>query len=268
MRNGDDKRTASVVVDATKGKNAITATCQGGLKDLLVLKTHEVRATDSTALEELRQTLTTALPQSSFENFWVDEYTTLKPVSDRIFSTSVDCVWQIPILPKHLTGADIGKLGIDFDAIYQSVEGTTLDIFATHNSASVQATLYNMCEKVLNDNSQVSDIKYELPNKVGLPPSSSSSLLPADPPPSCPRTTPADLPSVPTALHRAGPVLLQGPQEHRAAGRRGLYAGRRAERVHHRARVARRAQGQALSVAAWVEVECLEGDGGGGTRGS
>jgi len=148
VRNGDDKRTASVVVDATKGKNAITATCQGGLKDLLVLKTHE----------------------SSFENFWVDEYTTLKPVSDRIFSTSVDCVWQIPILPKHLTGADIGKLGIDFDAIYQSVEGTTLDIFATHNSASVQATLYNMCEKVLNDNSQVSDIKYELPNKHYIAP--------------------------------------------------------------------------------------------------
>lgn len=43
---------------------------------------------------------------------------------------------------------------------------TTLEIFATHNSASVQATLYLMCEKVLRDNADVSDIKYELPNKV------------------------------------------------------------------------------------------------------
>lgn len=43
VRNGEDKRTASVVVDATQGKDKITATCKAGLKDLLVLKTHEVR---------------------------------------------------------------------------------------------------------------------------------------------------------------------------------------------------------------------------------
>lgn len=43
---------------------------------------------------------------------------------------------------------------------------TTLETFATHNSASVQATLYIMCEKVLRDNADVADIKYELPNKV------------------------------------------------------------------------------------------------------
>jgi len=105
-------------------------------------------------------------PQSSFEDFWVDEYTTLKPVNDRIFSTSVDCVYEIPIHSSSFSAAAIGKLGIDFDAIHKSVEETTLEIFATHNSASVQATLYNMCEKVLKDNEQVSDIKYELPNKV------------------------------------------------------------------------------------------------------
>ncbi|BGP19900.1 hypothetical protein JCM10213_008626 [Rhodosporidiobolus nylandii] len=148
VRNGEDKRTVSVVVDATKGKNQISATCTSGLKDLLVLKTTE----------------------SSFEDFYVDKYTTLKPVNDRIFSTSVDCTYQIPIPSSALTAAALPKLGIDFDTIHQSVVDTTLEVFATHNSASVQATLYIMCEKVLKDNKHVSGIKYELPNKHYIAP--------------------------------------------------------------------------------------------------
>lgn len=38
VRDGDEKRTVSAVVDATKGKNAVTATCQGGISGLLCLK--------------------------------------------------------------------------------------------------------------------------------------------------------------------------------------------------------------------------------------
>ncbi|GAA5840294.1 hypothetical protein JCM11251_006687 [Rhodosporidiobolus azoricus] len=148
VRDGEDKRTVSVVVDATKGKNQVTATCTAGLKDKLVLKTSE----------------------SSFEDYVFDKYTTLKPVDDRIFSTAIDCVYNIPIPSSALTASALPKLGIDFDAIFRSVEGTTLEIFATHNSASVQATLYLMCEKVLKDNKQVSGIKYELPNKHYIAP--------------------------------------------------------------------------------------------------
>ncbi|GAA5985226.1 hypothetical protein JCM11641_003638 [Rhodosporidiobolus odoratus] len=148
VRNGEDKRTVSVVVDATKGQNQVTATCTAGLKDLLVLKTTE----------------------SSFEDYVFDKYTTLKPVNDRIFSTSVDCVYDIPIPFSALTASAIPKLGIDFESIFKSVEQTTLEIFATHNSASVQATLYLMGEKVLKDNKHVSRIKYELPNKHYIAP--------------------------------------------------------------------------------------------------
>ncbi|GAA6020416.1 hypothetical protein JCM10207_002100 [Rhodosporidiobolus poonsookiae] len=149
VRDGDEKRTVSVVVDATKGKNQVTATCTSGLKDLLCLKTSE----------------------SSFEDYVFDKYTTLKPVDDRIFSTAVDMSYKIPIPSSSLTAAALPKLGIDFDAIFKSAVGTTLEIFATHNSASVQATLYLMCEKVLKDNKQVSSIKYELPNKHYIAPS-------------------------------------------------------------------------------------------------
>ncbi|SCZ94460.1 BZ3500_MvSof-1268-A1-R1_Chr12-2g03913 [Microbotryum saponariae] len=173
VRNGDEKRFTNVTVDATKGKNAATATVTSGISELLVLKTTE----------------------SSFENYVFDKYTTLKrksatlrvskpgarffysrrgssslslpstAVDDRIFSTSVDCSYSITIPTSALTSASIPKLGIDFERIFKSVETTTLEIFATHNSASVQATLYQMCEKILADNKQVAEVSYKLPNK-------------------------------------------------------------------------------------------------------
>lgn len=56
VRNGDEKRLTSVQVDATAGKDKMTASVTSGIKDLLVLKTTE----------------------SSFENYVFDEFTTLK----------------------------------------------------------------------------------------------------------------------------------------------------------------------------------------------
>ncbi|GAA6037679.1 hypothetical protein JCM8097_002281 [Rhodosporidiobolus ruineniae] len=173
VRDGEDKRVVSVVVDATKGKKNITATCSAGLKDLLVCKTTE----------------------SSFEDYVFDKYTTLKPVDDRLFSTAVDCVYQIPIPGSSLTAASIAKLGIDFDKIFASAVQTTLDIFATHNSASVQATLYLMGEKVLKDNAKVSKIKYELPNKHYIAPDLSFFGLKNTDPKDCEVFVPVDAPS-------------------------------------------------------------------------
>lgn len=122
VRDGDDKRHVGVVVDATKGKQQLSATLKAGVSDLLVLK--------STG--------------SSFENFVRDKYTTLPDVDDRIFSTSVECTYEVPIPASALTSAALPKMGIDFEGIFASMLDTTLEIFSTHNSASVQATLYLM----------------------------------------------------------------------------------------------------------------------------
>ena len=143
VRDGEDKRHVSVVVDATQGKNRLSATCKAGVSDLLVLK--------STG--------------SSFENFVRDKYTTLPDVNDRIFSTSVECNYNIPIPASALTVAALPRIGIDFEHIFASMLETTFETFATHDSASVQATLYNMCVKILADNKHVSDVGYKLPNK-------------------------------------------------------------------------------------------------------
>ena len=56
-------------IDATAGKDKLVARVTSGVKDLLVLKT----------------------TGSAFESFVRDEYTTLKEVRDRIFSTSIEC---------------------------------------------------------------------------------------------------------------------------------------------------------------------------------
>ncbi|KAK4048421.1 hypothetical protein OIV83_004767 [Microbotryomycetes sp. JL201] len=143
VRDGDEKRLASVTLDGTNGKDKITGSVTSGLQDLLVLK--------STG--------------SSFEDYVFDKFTTLKPVNDRIFSTSVDCSYTIPISPSALTPSALPNLSIDFDSIFASVTRITLETFAEHDSASVQATMYQMCEQILAENDKVSSVTYKLPNK-------------------------------------------------------------------------------------------------------
>ena len=89
-------------------------------------------------------------------------------VNDRIFSTVVDCSYTISLPPSALSPKPnaLASLSLDFDTVYNNVERTTLETFAEHDSASVQATLYQMCETILKDNVSVSEVSYKLPNKV------------------------------------------------------------------------------------------------------
>ena len=89
---------------------------------------------------------------SSFNNFIRDEYTTLKDVDDRIFSTSVDLVYNftpIPITPPSdkdkldfALPVDGEKQGSVWDAsLPERARTVTLEVFATDDSASVQVRL-------------------------------------------------------------------------------------------------------------------------------
>ncbi|RDX44681.1 uricase [Lentinus brumalis] len=159
-RDGDEKRTVEAEIDATAGKDKITARVTSGLKDLLVLK--------STG--------------SAFENFVRDEYTTLVEVNDRIFSTSIDLTYTFkPIsIPKPADGegkvfdapvtGDAAKgTPWDGDALAASTREVTLEVFALDESASVQATLYKMGQRIIAENSQITDVTYKLPNKHYVP---------------------------------------------------------------------------------------------------
>lgn len=103
---------------------------------------------------------------SMFYGYNVCDYTTLKPTKDRILSTDVDASWtfdrkQIGTIDQLLAFADKGL----FDFAYDSARKVTLDLFALENSASVQATMYNMSHKILEMVPEVDTVSYALPNK-------------------------------------------------------------------------------------------------------
>ncbi|KAI8369920.1 urate oxidase [Blakeslea trispora] len=133
VRDGEDIQTTSVVHHRAGNEVHITS----GLDKLLVLKT----------------------TGSAFHGFYKDEYTTLVPTWDRIFSTSVDAKWTF----SSKSPAVLRK--VDYKAIHAGVKKITCDTFAKDDSASVQATLYLMQQQVLAKFPAIGEISYALPNK-------------------------------------------------------------------------------------------------------
>ncbi|KAJ7171070.1 hypothetical protein C8R46DRAFT_1349178 [Mycena filopes] len=157
IRDGEDKRIISVEVNASKGKDKISANVTAGISDLLVLKTTE----------------------SAFTNFVRDKYTTLKEVDDRILSTSIDLSYtfsavEIPAptdanVEEFVIPADVAPGSVWDTTVPAKARKVTLDIFASDNSASVQATLYRMAQLIITQNAQVQSVSYSLPNKHYIP---------------------------------------------------------------------------------------------------
>ncbi|EIW71993.1 hypothetical protein TREMEDRAFT_70604 [Tremella mesenterica DSM 1558] len=148
VRDGDEKEVVEVAVE-DKGEGLV-GSVKGGIKDLLVLKSGG----------------------SAFTNFHRDEYTTLAEVADRLFSTSVTLSYSIP-LPSSIslsldTLSEIEKT-IDFPSISQRARKDTLEVFATDESASVQATLYNTLQKILKSCEEIKEASMALPNKHYIP---------------------------------------------------------------------------------------------------
>jgi urate oxidase len=125
VRSGEEKRTA--LLDATREKTTI----RSGLENLTLMKT----------------------TQSAFDGFIRDAYTTLKESRDRILATSIRADW--------LYGAG----AVDFDAVWEGVRDTLLEVFAEHESESVQHTLFVMGDAVLGRFDQIREIHLSLPNK-------------------------------------------------------------------------------------------------------
>jgi len=60
-------------------------------------------------------------------------------------------------------------VGKRFSEVAASARKITLELFATDESASVQATLYKMAQKIIDENPSVGAITYRLPNKHYIP---------------------------------------------------------------------------------------------------
>lgn len=133
-RDGEEKR----VVEATVTREGIDL--KSGINDLTVLK--------STG--------------SAFHNFVRDEYTTLAETWDRILSTDVDASWTWKRFPSVAAVQE----GVErFDVGWEAARNITMATFANDESASVQATMYKMCEQILAAVPETEVIGYSLPNK-------------------------------------------------------------------------------------------------------
>lgn len=129
QKSGPESRTA--VIEASRTKKTI----QGGIRNVALLKTSH----------------------SAFANFLRDEYTTLKETSDRLFASSMSAEWSY------------GSDARDFKEIRESIRTILLTVFATHDSRSVQHTLYAMGRAVLERVSSVEQIWLSMPNHHCLP---------------------------------------------------------------------------------------------------
>ncbi|KAL9577977.1 MAG: hypothetical protein Q9212_006019 [Teloschistes hypoglaucus] len=99
---------------------------------------------------------------SAFHGFIRDEFTTLPEVSDRILSTEVDAGWQWETFGSV---KDVEAAGTKFNEAFDSAREITMSTFAKDESASVQNTMYKMCEQILAAVPKVKAVDYSLPNK-------------------------------------------------------------------------------------------------------
>jgi urate oxidase len=89
--------------------------------------------------------------KSAFAGFPRDEYTTLPDTDDRIMATKLSATWRYA-----------GKT--DFDASFEAVRSTLLEVFAAHESASVQHSIWIVGRAILERHPEVAEMTMTLPN--------------------------------------------------------------------------------------------------------
>ncbi len=116
-----------------------------------------VHSDDNTSIRSgIRDLVLLKSKDSGFSDFLEDEYTTLKPTDDRVLATRLSANWL------H-SGDDV-----DYAAHHRGVRSTLIDVFANHESLSVQHTMYAMGEKALEEFTGVSEIYLAMPNVHNL----------------------------------------------------------------------------------------------------
>jgi urate oxidase len=95
--------------------------------------------------------------ESGWVNYWMDEATTLKETTDRIFATAMNATWTWRATPASYPEAN-GK-----------ILAAMLDVFAGTYSPSVQNSLYLMGSAALEAVPEIADVSVACPNKHYIP---------------------------------------------------------------------------------------------------
>jgi urate oxidase len=124
VRGCEGTRLATVTASRTG------TTVEAGVEDLVVMKT----------------------TRSAFEGFPRDRYTTLPETDDRLMATKLTAIWQY------------GAPDLDFDQVFLDVRTTLLEVFADHDSPSVQTSIWIMAKAMLERHQELDEIRMVLPN--------------------------------------------------------------------------------------------------------
>jgi urate oxidase len=93
---------------------------------------------------------------SGFSGFLRDQYTTLPDTTDRILATAIEASWPCR------------QPATDWTLLRQTVRATLLDVFASHDSKSVQDTLYQMARAAFAACDAIDEISIRMPNQHHL----------------------------------------------------------------------------------------------------
>lgn len=88
---------------------------------------------------------------AAFAGFLRDPYTTLEETKDAILATTISATWTY------------GEPEASYSTVYHGVRRTLLEMFATHDSRSLQHTLYAMGHAVLDNFDVIREIQLALP---------------------------------------------------------------------------------------------------------
>ena len=124
VRAGEGTRIATA--SAARG----LTTMEAGVEDLVAMKT----------------------TRSSFAGFPRDRYTTLRETDDRLMATKITAIWRY------------GSPDVDFDATFAAVRTTLLEVFADHDSPSVQTSIWIMARAILEQHEALDEVRMVLPN--------------------------------------------------------------------------------------------------------
>jgi urate oxidase len=124
LRSSEGTRVATVAV----GRDETVV--EAGIEDLIVMKT----------------------TRSAFSGFPRNRFTTLADTEDRLMATKLTAIWAY------------GAPEFDFDAVWSAVRATLLEVFADHDSESVQHSIWIMGKAMLERHEELDEIRMTLPN--------------------------------------------------------------------------------------------------------
>ena len=136
----------------TEGKPHPTAFVQAG-SEVETTRAIRKRGEDFQIESGLSDLVLMKTAGSAFEGYVHDPLTTLPETKDRLFGTSLRASWT------YLSHT------LPFTSVRKSIRESLLTAFASHQSKSVQHTLYAMAECALAAAPQISEITLTMPNK-------------------------------------------------------------------------------------------------------